>query len=304
MCCPSLPRHNLPFLLVDWATTDHSFVMRPERYSYSYNSGAGGGRSLRARAAIGVLVLVALVLLLMARSGNPRLVAMRADLGDFLSPVMETVTIPVRGFRNLIANKKALFNAFEENKQLLEENEKLRQWQSVAQALKAENEALRKLAGYAPVTEVEYVTAQVIAQSPDAYTGTLMINAGSAQGLKSLQPVVDSYGLVGRVVEAGDRTARVLLLSDSSSRVPVVTVNSRARAILAGTGDELLRMTFIVGDEKQIALGESVMTTAEGGLIPESVIIGTVFRRDANGVLVKPVRPLARSEYVRVMVSK
>ena len=278
--------------------------MRPERYSYSYNSGAGGGRSLRARAAIGVLVLVALVLLLMARSGNPRLVAMRADLGDFLSPVMETVTIPVRGFRNLIANKKALFNAFEENKQLQDENEKLRQWQSVAQALKAENEALRKLAGYAPVTEVEYVTAQVIAQSPDAYTGTLMINAGSAQGLKSLQPVVDSYGLVGRVVEAGNRTARVLLLSDSSSRVPVVTVNSRARAILAGTGDELLRMTFIVGDEKQIALGESVMTTAEGGLIPESVIIGTVFRRDANGVLVKPVRPLARSEYVRVMVSK
>jgi rod shape-determining protein MreC len=251
-----------------------------------------------------MLVLVALALLLMARSGNPRLIAMRADLGDFLSPAMETATIPVRGFRNLIANKKALFAAFEENKQLQLENEKLRQWQSVAQALKAENEALRKLAGYAPVTEVEYVTAQVIAQSPDAYTGSLMINAGSAQGLKSLQPVVDSYGLVGRVVEVGERTARVLLLSDSSSHVPVVTVNSRARAILAGTGDELLRMTFIVGDEKQIALGENVMTTAEGGLIPESVVIGNVFRRDTSGVLVKPVRPLARSEYVRVMVTK
>lgn len=276
--------------------------MRPERYSYSYSSGAGGARSLKNRAIIGALVLLAIILLLMARSDNPRLASVRNGLDDLIAPVMHAVGAPVRGVRNLISDKRALFVAFEENKELRAENDGLREWQGVAQALKAENEQLRKLAGYAPVEDVKYVSAQVIAQSPDAYTGTLMIDAGSAQGLKSLQPVIDAYGLVGRVVEVGERTARVLLLSDTSSHVPVVTADSRVRAILAGTGDELLRMTFVVGEESSVKLGESVMTTSEGGLIPESVVIGTVFRRDSGGLLIKPLRPLARSEYVRIMV--
>jgi hypothetical protein len=73
---------------------------------------------------------------------------------------------------------------------------------------------------------------------------------------------------------------------------------------LAGTGDELLRMTFVGGDSQTIALGEPVMTTSEGGLIPDSVMVGTVFRRTNNGLLVKPNRPLASAEYVRVMVAK
>ncbi len=109
---------------------------------------------------------------------------------------------------------------------------------------------------------------------------------------------------MGRVVDVGEHTARVLLLSDSSSRVPVISGNSRQHAILAGTGDELLRPTFVGGDSQNIALGEPITTTSEGGLIPDSVMVGTVFRRDANGVLVKPTRPLARAEYVRVMMGK
>ena len=279
--------------------------MRPERYSYSYTSRGGAGKSLRARAVIAAMVLVAVALLVMGARGSSRIADLRIQLNEWFAPVMETVTLPVRGVRNLMADKAALVNAYEENKTLREQNDTLKQWQSVAQSLKAENENLRKLAGYRPVEGVEYVTAQVIAQSPDAYAGTLMINAGSDQGLHALLPVIDSDGLVGRLVEVGETTSRVLLLSDAISRVPVVTATSRRQAILAGTGEELLRLNFVAGDSKTIQLGEAVMTTAQGGLIPESVMVGTVFRRDSNGtLLVKPVRPLAQSEYVRVMVGK
>ncbi|MES2984206.1 MAG: rod shape-determining protein MreC [Pseudomonadota bacterium] len=277
--------------------------MRPERYSYGYAS-RGSAKSLKSRVLVAVLLLIGVSLLVMTRLHSPLIVRARMAAGDMLSPVLEAVTVPVSGIRNLMANKDALFKAYEENKQMREENDTLRHWQAVAQALKVENESLRALAAYRPVEQVSYVTAHVIAQSPDAYAGTLMINAGAADGLKSLQPVIDAHGLVGRVVEVGEHTARVLLLSDTSSRVPVISGNSRQHAILAGAGEALLHLTFVGGDVNAIALGEPVMTTAEGGLIPDSIMVGTVFRRDATGLLVKPLRPLAQSEYVRVMIAK
>lgn len=278
--------------------------MRPARYSYTYASSNNSGKPLKSRMIQVVLVLVAVVLLVLVARGHPLVGTLKTTMGDVFAPIMELVTAPVRGVQHMVENKQALFRAYEENKQLRDENDTLRHWEAVAQTLKAENEALRKLAAYTPVENIEYVTAKVIAQSPDAYAGMLMIDAGQNQGLKSLQPVIDAYGLIGRVLEVSDNTARVLLLSDSSSRVPVITGNSRQHAILAGTGDELLRLTFIGGDPQDIELGEPIMTTSEGGLIPESVMVGTVFRREAGALLVKPSRPLSQPEYVRVMMSK
>lgn len=261
-------------------------------------------KSLRGKLWLVALILLALVLLIMTRSHSPFVARVRIALTGAVAPVMELVNAPVRGLDHVIEDKHALLSAYEQNKELREENDALRHWQAVAQALKSENESLRALAGYKPVEQARYITAQVIAQSPDAYAGSLLIDAGSEDGLTELAPVIDAYGLVGRVVEMGAHTSRVLLLSDSSSRVPVISANSRQHAILAGTGESLMRMTFVGGDAAHIQLGEPIMTTSEGGLIPESVMVGSVFRRDAQGLLVKPVRPLARAEYVRVMVAK
>lgn len=277
--------------------------MRHERYSYSYGSG-GSMKSLKGWLVIVVLVIIAIALLIMTRAHRPFVEHFRTTVDELTAPLLDAVGTPVRGLHHLLENKTQLFAAYEENKQLREENDTLRRWQAVAQSLKAENESLRALTGYKPVENIEYVTAHVIAQSPDAYSGTLMIDAGSAQGLVELQPVIDAYGLVGRIVEVSERTAHVQLLTDGTSRIPVISGNTRQHAILAGTGDELLRMTFVGGDSAQIQLGEPVMTTSEGGLIPDSVMVGTVFRRDANGLLVKPLRPLGASEYVRIMMAK
>lgn len=278
--------------------------MRPERYSYNYPHRSGSSRTLRARLFLAALALLAIVALVLAARGHPFAAHMRTRANDMVQPFMQAISIPAQRLREFMANKDAFFTTYAENKQLREENERLRHWQAIAQALKAENDNLRALAAYKPMEQADYITAQVIAQSPSAYSGSLLINAGSAQGLQSLQPVIDSYGLIGRLIEVGERSSRVLLLSDSSSRVPVISSKSRQHAILTGTGEELLRMNFIDGDAAKIELGETVMTTSEGGLIPDSVMIGTVFKRDSSGLLVKPLRSLGRAEYVRVMVPK
>lgn len=277
--------------------------MSRERYSTSYAQ-TSHGRPLIQRAFTVLLIITALTLLLLARAQHPVVASMRAQMLDTITPIADWLAQPVSGVRGLIRDKNALFNTFEANKQLRAENDTLRHWQAVAQALKAENDALRALAGYSPVSNVSYVTARVIGQSPGSYASTLTLNVGAQSGIKQFQPVVDAFGLVGRVTDIGEHTARVLLLSDSSSRIPVVTANARIHAIANGTGDEMLRLTFLGGDASDVALGEQIVTTEEGGLMPGGIILGTVFKRDADGLLVKPIRPLAHSEYVRIIATK
>lgn len=276
--------------------------MGRERYATSYSYASN--KPLIARAWMVLLVITGITLLVLARSQHPAATALRARMLDLTGPVLSVLSQPVSGIKSLVAHKNNLFNAMAENERLKTENDTLRHWQAVAQSLKAENDALRRLSGYQPVEQVSYVTGRVIGQSPSAYAGTLTINAGRGEGIGMLQPVVDAHGLVGRITEVGESNARVLLLADPSSRIPVISATSRQHAILAGTGDALLELTFINGDAENIELGETIVTTEEGGLIPGGIIVGTVFRRDANGLMVKPLRPLAEAEYLRVIVSK
>jgi len=278
--------------------------MRQERYTYNYGSANGKGRSWKARATVLLLLVTGVILLVMVRMGHPAASALRTHVLAIARPVLLIVSEPVDQIRQLVEEKNQILNAYEENKKLRTENDTLRRWQEVAQALKAENESLRGLAGYSPVEQARYVTARVIGQSPGTYSSSVILNVGSDAGLKTFQPVIDAYGLMGRVTDISEKSAQVLLLSDASSRVPVITGTSRQHAILAGTGDPLLRLTFIGGNADHIELGEPVVTTEEGNLIPGGILIGNVLKREGGVLFVKPMRPLAQAEYARVVIAK
>lgn len=273
------------------------------RDRYNYHVSRTQAKPATQRMVVALLVIAGITLLVLAKTQHPTLLNLRMQMLDMLRPVMTVVSQPVTATRKLATQTGQVLDVAEENRRLRTENETLRHWQSVAQALKAENLALRQLQDYRPVEAASYVTARVIGQSPSTFGQFLTINAGASDGAKTMQPVVDAHGLVGRTMEVSGHTSRVMLLSDVGSRVPVILGSSRQRAILAGTGGELLRLSFLADDVKP-ALGESVVTTQEGALIPGGIKVGTVFKRDGNGFLVKPLRPLAQAEYLRVIVSR
>ncbi len=274
--------------------------MSRERYSYAASQTSS--RPLIQRGLIVLLLITGVTLLVLAKSQHPAANRMRAQSLELLHPVLSVVSQPVSAVKSFITSIAAHGRTLEDNRRLMGENDRLRHWQSVAMAMKAENQALRKLMGYKPADNVTYTTARVVGQSPASYSNTLMINAGTEQGLKDLQPVVDSYGLIGRVIDAAADTSRVLLLSDISSRVPVITGSTRQHAILSGTGGDLLRLSFLTVEQDDIQLGEQVVTTEEGGLIPGGIMVGSIFRKDKAGYMIKPIRPLTQSEYVRIMM--
>ncbi len=273
------------------------------RDRYHYHVSRTQARPATQRMIIALLVITGITLLALAKAQHPTLLNLRMRMLDMMRPVMNTLSQPVTATRKLATSTGQVLDTAEENNRLRAENETLRHWQSVAQALKAENQALRQLQGYVPVEAASYVTARVIGQSPSTFGQFLTINAGVQDGAKTMQPVVDAYGLVGRTMEVSAHTSRVMLLSDVGSRVPVILGNTRQRAILSGTGGELLRLSFMADGAKP-ALGETVVTTQEGALIPGGIKVGSVFKKDGNGFLVKPSRPLAQAEYLRVIMGR
>ena len=121
-----------------------------------------------------------------------------------------------------------------ENTGLRQRNERLAHWQTVARQLEAENQAMRKMLDMAPEAGIGFVTARVIGDQGGAFVRSVLVNAGTSQGAARGQAAVTGEGLAGRVAEAGGRSARVLLITDMNSRIPILVGGARDRAVLAG----------------------------------------------------------------------
>ena len=123
--------------------------------------------------------------------------------------------------------------------------------------------------------DVTSVAARIIADATGPFVHTVLINAGRAQGITKGQAVVDERGLLGRVIGSGNRSARVLLLTDLNSRVPVMIEGANLKAILAGDNSGRPTLDYLPPGTR-ITAGARVLTTPDGGVFPPGVAIGTI----------------------------
>ena len=149
-----------------------------------------------------------------------------------------------RTSRDTVAGATGLWDIRAENARLREENERLRRWQSIALALDAENQRLKANLRWIPDPAPSYVTARVVADAGGVYAKAVLLSVGPNHGIRKGEIALDERGLVGRVTEVGARTARVLLITDLNSRIPVILENSRGHAILVGTDGPRPRLIY------------------------------------------------------------
>ncbi len=125
------------------------------------------------------------------------------------------------------------------------------------------------------------ITAPVIARDPSGVLKTMVIGAGSDQGVKVDQVVLSEQGVVGRVSEAGSNYAKVLLVTDSSSSVSALVQTSRASGIVRGQYGDALVMEWILQSDP-VKQGDVIVTAGLGigselrSLYPKGLVIGTV----------------------------
>src|SRR3546814_206144 len=159
---------------------------------------------------------------------------LRTHATDAISPILDVLSRPVSGFAGAVESVGELTSLRSENARLRAENERLVHWQLLARRLEGENQALRDLLRLKPGPEARHIAARVIADTGGAFARSLLVNAGSADGVRRRQSVLSGEGLVGRIVQVGRRSARVLLITDLNSRIPVVVGDQRRQPILIG----------------------------------------------------------------------
>jgi len=138
-----------------------------------------------------------------------------------------------------------------------------------------QNQVLRNIVGITSTSKSVGVIAPVIGRSPDQWWHQIILGRGQAEGITVNSIVMSQGGLVGRVIQVGSTTSRVLLLSDPASRVGVVVSRSRAMGFLRGQGSNRALLTFFekVPDVKP---GDVISTSTYSQLFPSSLPIGQI----------------------------
>lgn len=257
-------------------------------------------RVLAQRFALLLLVGASIALMITAKGEHWAVERVRTTVMDVVAPVLDVISRPAQALNNATEQVSQLVLVYRENERLREENDRLRAWQSTARRLETENAAFRALLRARPEPGVTYVSGRVIGDSGGPWVRTLALNAGERDGVRKGSAVVTGDGLVGRVVESGDRSSRILLLTDLNSRVPVVVESSRYRAILEGDNTDTLKLSFVIPAD-EIRVGDRIVTSGAGGLYPAGLPIGDVTAIKDGTALVTPLVRFDRLEFVRVL---
>lgn len=256
-------------------------------------------RQALAKLTLPVLIAAAFGMMLLGKADALLAERARMAIADALAPIYGALAEPLARLHGAVDQVRSLAQIHQDNVRLREENERLRRWQSVALALDAENRALKAQLSWLPDPAPSYITARVVADAGGVYARAVLLSVGPNHSVAKGQIALDDRGLVGRVTELGARSARVLLITDINSRVPVTLETSRGRAILAGTNGPRPRLMHWP-EGVQPGEGECVVTSAEAKAFPPGLPVGVV-RYNANNVPeVEPLARLDRLEIVRL----
>ncbi len=247
-----------------------------------------------------VLLIAAAIAVMLAGRTDPRIFEeARIAVTDAVAPILDAVSQPIAAVDKLTANVIALRDVHQENQRLRLENERLLQWQAVARQLEIENQQLQSLLAFQRPDVERFVTARVIGLG-GTFVRTVIISAGSQQGVRKGQVAVTGNGLIGRVSDVGSRSSRVLLLTDLNSRIPVMVERTRSRGILIGNNTMHPRLEYLSANSGVVP-GDRVVTSGDGGAFPPGIPVGSVARMDAQGLEIDPFATATKLEFLRLL---
>jgi len=251
---------------------------------------------------VGVL-LAAIAVYILGATSDPRLRALKELVLDISAPATGMLGAPVRMVRQGMDDAGEFLDMAAYNRQLREDIVGLSRWREVALRLEAENAQLRALNKVTLAPRFDYITAQVVGNSGGAFTQSITINAGRAQGVRPGTVVMDGTSAIGRVVALGTNAARVVLVTDASSRIPVVLKPGDIRALLIGDNTGRPKLQFL-SKPGRATKGQRVLTSNHGGIFPKGLPLGTVEAMVDNVVHVAPSADFGRLEFVRLVIER
>jgi len=258
-------------------------------------------RPLR-RLLVGIAVLLLLGLFLLWRIDSPRVERFRASLIDAVVPSMNWVMAPVTWASGVLGDFQSYNQLLEQNRELRAELRKMEAWKEAALQLEQKNARLLDLNKVRLDPKFTYVTGVVMADSGSPFRQSVLLNVGARDGIRDGWATMDGIGLVGRISGVGERTARVILVTDTNSRIPVTVQPSGQKAILSGDNSPLPPLEFI-DDTDEVRPGDRVVTSGDGGVFPAGLLVGQVVLSTDKRLRVVLAADYQRLEFLRVLRS-
>ncbi len=177
------------------------------------------------------------------------------------------------------------YNAGSRNAELEREIAVARVRLAEAEALRQENKRLTATLGLVADETGQVTVARLIGSTSASARRYAFISAGRRDGVTNGMPVTSPMGLVGRVLEAGSSTSRILLLTDSESMVPVRRATDDVVAFAEGRADGSLRIRLINLGINPLVVGDVFVTSGAGGMFRPGVAVAMVTRVTEDGAI-------------------
>jgi rod shape-determining protein MreC len=217
-----------------------------------------------------------------------------------VAPAGEVGAVTRSGSQGVLAGIAGYFNAGRQNAQLRREVEIARIRLAEAQAVKAENQRLKGLLGLNEGTTKPIAVARLVGSTATSGRRHAYISVGASDGVRPGMPVLSERGVIGRVLETGRSSARVLLLTDSESVLPVRRASDNVIAFAEGRGDGLLRIRLVNLGVNPLKVGDTMVTSGAGGYYRPGVAVAVIAKLTPDGGIGQLVAEPGATNFVAV----
>ena len=248
---------------------------------------------------IAVLFFCSIFFILLSTVNSPLISGINKAALRITGPIMQVVEYPARIVHRAYTYLYDISRIYIDNRELRAENKQMLILQNKVRSLEVENQLLSRLLNYVPPPEANFISAKIIAESGDNFTHILFIYIGN-EDVKKGQILLGDESVIGRIDAVSGSYAKVILVTDINSKIPVVVERTRARGILSGDNTSMPSLIF-TRSTADIQEGDVIVTSGVGGMFPAGLPIGFVSSAQNNEIKVETLADISRIEYVRIV---
>lgn len=248
-----------------------------------------------------ILLIVVVICIIALNSGNPSVTSWRHEGMNAVASTYQVISQPIVWLESKMLYIKQTWQNHNKMPQLLAENEDLKHRIKLYEGMEEENKRLQSLLHVVNHSFYIPVTARVVSENFTGLESKFLINAGNDVGIEEGMAVVNQDGLIGRVIEVAERSARVMALQDEQSSIPAIIVPDKRCIVRGGNGLDQTSLQIKYLKSEELHEGMEVITSGDGNLLPKGLNIGRVSK---DGASVVPFFKLSSLDYVLVLKLK
>ena len=259
-------------------------------------------RGAKQKFSLFVLILLSLFIFALDISGLKPIKIIRSLLNDGVYRISAISSSPIKFSGTVKDFFITHIFVYKENKKLKTELEELKNKDFQTLYLQTANKRLQDIIQLEKQSIFTTIAAKVILDKNSPYLNSVIINRGSSSRIKLGMPVLSEGNLVGRVVEVNFLSARILLLNDLNSKIPVMISPKGSQAILSGRGEDKPKLEYLP-EKFELSDKNLVFTSGKDGIFFEGIPVGNVIFED-NKIKVKLFSDPNQLSFVNVILDK